>query len=546
MKMKTLPSFVLAIALNFAPGVMQAQEIFDAVRSGDYEKVKGLIEKDPGLVKARNARQSIPLHVAVDRDYESIARLLIEKGADVNALNNTGTPLYYAKSAGIARLLVENGTDINAYNPLAWMLVNRRKEVAEYLLEAGAALPETGTPQARLFLVRSLQSGSCKFLEKYLQQGFDPLYKSQSNNTLLHYASESNSTELTDRLMGLGVPANASNLFGWKPLHVAAANGNLQTILSLLKNDPDINARTHDGKTPYNLAVETNKEEVVAYLKSIGADQSPPAFPELKGEYMGQPVPGNIAVLFAPGILSPQHEYHGSITLSPDGNEIYWSAYLDNSGASILFSKRVDGKWQEPKIFSDGDVPFISPDGKKLFFVAFKPDEGGGREVICVRDRTESGWSEPEELPETINSVPGIHWQVSVDRQGNLFFGAAGENGSRIYRSEFRAGEYSNPHILEGLEDMEAFSPYIGPDGKYLIISKVEGGEGLVILFKRKDGSWTKGTELSDVIGNNSAFSPIVTQDGRYLFFTGSVDGKWAPFWIDASFIESLKPGEFQ
>ena len=541
--MKTL-SMLLITAFLMLPGpvALRAQEIFDAIRGGNIAKVKELVEEDLQLVKARNARQSIPLHVAVDSDNESIARYLIEKGSDVNALNgNEWTPLFYAKTVNIARLLVDKGADIHTGMPLAWMLVTGRKDVAELLLDRGAGLPEIGTDQSLLFLVRSLRCGSSRFLEKYLQQGFDPLYESPTKNNLLHYASESDSAELIDRLIGLGVPANKTNMFGWRPLHIAAANGNLQTVKSLLKKDPDPNARTNDGKTPCNLAVEAKKDEIVEYLKSIGADQGPARFPELRGEYMGQPRAGKKAVPFAPGILSPLHEYHGAITFTPDGNEMYWSAYVDESGASIWHAKRMNGRWREPEFFSKGDVPFISPDGKKFYFVASKPVQGGTKELILVRDRTASGWSEPKELPEIINSMPGIHWQVSVDNRGDLYFGASAETVSRIYYSGFNGGAYGKPQMIASLKELEAFSPYIAPDGGYLIITKVEDGEDLIILFKKNDGTWTKGIELLSYVGIKGAFCPIVTHDGKYLFFVCGIDGKYAPFWVDASFIQDLR-----
>ena len=41
---------LLVVAIN-----INAQEIFDAVRDGDLAKVKELVDKDPQLVKARNA-----------------------------------------------------------------------------------------------------------------------------------------------------------------------------------------------------------------------------------------------------------------------------------------------------------------------------------------------------------------------------------------------------------------------------------------------------------------------------------------------------------
>ncbi len=526
---------------------IQAQEIFDAIRKGDLSKVKELVEKDPELLKTRNARQSTPLHVAVDVNNEPIARYLLEKGADPNAVNtNKWAPLFYAKEKEIAELLVEKGADINlnASNgtALIWSLFQKRKEVAEYLLEKGAELPQIGKGGSINLLIASLKCGSIKFLEKYIEQGFNPFYESESKTNLIHYASESNSTELIDYLISKEVPTNRTDIFGFTPLHTAALYGNTQVVQLLIEKGLDINARTRDGKTPYNLALERKKDETADYLKSIGADQSPQKFPVLRGEYMGQPKPGNKAVPFAPGIVSGIHPYHGSIVLTPDGNEIYWSAYIGNEGVSILKAKKVNGKWTKPEIFTRGDVPFISPDGNRFYFLAYKQVQGVRKEVIFVREKKASGWSEPNELPDIINSVPGIHWQVSVDRKGNLYFGCSAGEGYRIYYSECKKGVYTKPRIIESLRDANVFSPYIAPDGSYLIITKGEGTHDLIILFRKRDGTWTKGIELANYIGVNGAFCPIATHDSKYLFFIRGLGGYYIPYWIDASFIEELRP----
>ena len=541
-KMKTFKSiFVIATLLLFTLST-QAQEIFDAIRNGDIARVKELVEKDPELVKSRNARQSTPLHVAVDRNNEQIVQYLLEKKADPNAKGNSDfTPLFYAKNITITKLLVENGADVNENMPIAWALVNGRKDVVDYLIDKGAKLPEADSPQGLLFLVRSIRCGSKKLLDIYLRQGFDLRYENQTKNNLLHYAAESNSTELIDQLMENGLKANEGNIFGWTPLHIAASNGNLEVVKLLLKKDGDANRRTNDGKTPFNLAIEANKDETAEYLKSLGADQSPQIFPDLQGEYMGQPKPGNKAELFAPGILNPKHEYHGAIVFSPDGDEMYWSAYLDDKGASILRSQRVNEKWGKPEIFFRGDVPFIPPDGNKLYYVAFKEVDGKNKEIIHVRDKTTSGWSEAKEMPEIINSFAQVHWQASVDKIGNLYWGASQDMGSRIYYSALMDGKYTDPEAINALKDIEAFSPYIAPDGSYLIFSTVSEGENLSISFKKGDGTWTGGVDISNYIGIKGGFCPIVTHDGKYLFFVGNIDGQYAHFWVDTSFIKDLR-----
>ncbi len=536
--MSILTAFVIALILSQNTN---AQEIFDAIRTGDLTKVKELIDKDPQLIRVKNPHGSTPLHMAVDVNNVPIARYLIEKGADLNAVNsNAWTSLFYAKEKEMAKLLVEKGADINfeASNgtALGWSLLYRKKEVAECLLEKGAKLPEMGTNQSIGLLIQSLKSGSFKFLERYMEQGFDPLYESETKSNLIHYSSESNSVELIEKLIVLEVPVNKTNLLGFTPLHIAALKGNTQVVKLLTQKDLDINARTNDGKTPYNLAVETKNDETAEYLKSIGADQSPPKFPVLTGEYLGQPKPGKNAVPFAPGIVTNQH---GSVVSTPEGNEIFWSVNNRPGEVSLISSKKNKGKWTKPIMLKkDIDVPFISPDGNRLFCTQWNTQTKWGiKTIISVMDKTPTGWSEPKPLPDTINSVPGIHWQVSVDSKDNLYFGAR-QNGAihnmRIYYSEYNNGEYSEPKIIESLKDVNAHSPYISPDGSYLIISKPGG---LNILFKKRDGSWIDGIDISDYIGIEGGKCPTVTHDGKYLFFISGVS-----YWVDTSFIEELRP----
>ena len=50
-------------------------------------------------------------------------------------------------------------------------------------------------------------------------------------------------------------------------------------------------------------------------------------FPELTGDYIGQALPSDSAVLFAPRIISTGM-YERDFAITPDGNEIYYSLFL--------------------------------------------------------------------------------------------------------------------------------------------------------------------------------------------------------------------------
>lgn len=537
---------VLSIIIVFTTVILSvqsifAQEIFDAIRSGDLAKVKELVEKDPQLVKARyRSFQSTPLHVAADANNAAIVKYLIEKGADINALNTEPyTPLMYA-GLETAKILVEKGADINYQNRFGRTVLihaywRGKKEAAEYLLDAGAKLPEEGTRHANSVLINALRCGSIKYLEKSLRRGLDPLVESKAKNTLLHHAAASNSIELINKLMELGVPLHKANIYGWTPLHSAAYYGAQSVVEWLIQKGLDKNARTIDGKTPYHLADEAKQTETANYLKAQGTDLSAPKFPEIAGEYFGQPKPGKKAVPFAPVLFSSS--IHATVTFTPDGKEAFWSVQK-SGGNEIIGSKMIDGQWTKPSVFSKGDAPFISPDGNKFYFN--HGDEAKRRWVICAQDKTPSGWSEPYELPDIVNSLPNIYWHRSVDKNGNLFFGTYRHPMTRIYFSEYKDGTYSEPRLFESSKEADITMPYIAPDGSYLIFTKFGQGTG-TIVFKKKDGMWTEEKDINEIVGVNPVFCPIVSHDGKYLFFMSELDGKAVPYWVDASFIEDLR-----
>jgi hypothetical protein len=102
---------------------------------------------------------------------------------------------------------------------------------------------------------------------------------------------------------------------------------------------------------------------------------------DLKGAYVGQNLPGDTPELFAPGIVSTCKE-HSAAMFTPDGNEV-WFARLFPS--AIYFMKQEDDKWTKPQVapfsgqfddlypYAKDEYPYISPDGKYLFFNSNRP-----------------------------------------------------------------------------------------------------------------------------------------------------------------------------
>lgn len=284
---------------------------------------------------------------------------------------------------------------------------------------------------------------------------------------------------------------------------------------------------------------------LAAYLMSQSTD-----FPKLTGPYLGQKPPGKTLAHFADDIPDFQR-LHGMIRFSPDGKEAYWKPG-GNPIEPIRVSRIEAGHWTEPVTASfsaenqGDDSPFLSHDGKKLYFISrralLKEEQAPKKTRIWFTERSSEGWSDPKPLPDIVNNTEGIHWQFSIDKQGNLYFGAREEDIGEIYCTNYLDGQYSLPDKL-GPEINKTgiynYAPYIYPDGNTLLFNRGQNPGKLCVSFRKKNGAWTEALILNDYLRLEFAILPAVTPDGKYLFFNGGGGCRW----IDTGFIEQLREG---
>ena len=305
-------------------------------------------------------------------------------------------------------------------------------------------------------------------------------------------------------------------------------------------------------------------------------------FPLLEGDYIGQMPPGTEPQVFAQGIISDPMN-NRDVAISPDGDEIYFG--LSNAGVvTIIYSKRVDGRWTPPEVApfaTDPNIydfePCISPDGEIFMFLSNRAPEGRESaqgwtyQNIWAMDRRETGWSEPYDLGEPINT-DAAEFFPSLTNDGTLYFtrGTGGEY--YIYRSRLTDGGYSEPEKLgHGVNAGTAqYNAFIAADESYLICLATGREENIgiadyYISFRNEDDTWAGPINMGDKINRPGATgaSPYVTRDGRYLFFSSTKplgddvtlsydlikhlyyepqNGSPDIYWVDAAFIEELRP----
>jgi ankyrin repeat protein len=607
---KIISVFIVIFAFIANSG---SDEIHDAAKEGNLDRVKALVAEDPACVNAKTAMGTTPLHYACMSGNFHLVEFLISKSADVNAFNDShNSPLHYAAaynrpetikllikhganieaksreeetplheaaysgavesakillekganpharnayqrtplvltaresgSVELAKLLLANGADINAMdesNNGALSLAAWRgyKDLVNFLLNEGIKIPDSADKKQEL-LNYSVKRRLEKLFQAMIDSGLELKMVKASHPELILAAASGGSIQIIKMLSQHGFDLNYTDANGWTPLHSAVEFARNDAIKFLLSKGAKIDARTVMGENAYNIAQTEKNEATATLLKAGGTDTSPPHFPDLKGEYLGQDKPGDKPVPFAPGIVIAHYGLHSSVAFAPDGKTAFWTIMIppreSGYGSGRMLGTTIkNGKWMypSPPEFEGGDVPFFSPDGKRLYFISRKPlTEGGDRkENIWFVERTNNGWSEAKPVDPVVNSVP-MHWQFSIDKKGTFYIGSG---DGRIMVSQIKDGKYQSPidfRNLYGNDSVKGGCPYISPDGDYLIFSQ---DDDLHITFRKPDGSWTEAQNLGENINSPSYdLCPIVSPDGEYLFFITTRDNYWGPHWV--------------
>lgn len=226
------------------------------------------------------------------------------------------------------------------------------------------------------------------------------------------------------------------------------------------------------------------------------------------------------------------------ITISPDGNEIYFTVDdLKSRIALISYIKKTETGWSKPQSVSftgkyrDIEAAF-SPDGKRLFFVSNRPihkDSIKPKDYdIWYVDRTNKGWSEPINIGAPINTS-AHEFYPSITATNDIYFTAEREGSvgtEDIFVSRLKDEVYQKPVSIKGGVNTKyyEFNAFIAPDESYILFSgqrpkEGKGGGDLYISYNEK-GTWTEGRLLEKINSDYLDFCPFVDVKTGKLYFT--------------------------
>uniref|UniRef100_A0AAQ4R5Q1 Poly [ADP-ribose] polymerase n=2 Tax=Gasterosteus aculeatus aculeatus TaxID=481459 RepID=A0AAQ4R5Q1_GASAC len=287
-------------------GEYKKDELLEAARSGNEEKLMALLTPLNVNCHASDGRKSTPLHLAAGYNRVRIVQLLLQHGADVHAKDKGGlVPLHNACSYGhyeVTELLLKHGACVNAmdlwqFTPLHEAASKNRVEVCSLLLSHGAdptllnchskssvdmaPTPELKERLAYEFkghsLLQAAREADVTKAKKTLAMEIINFKHPHTHETALHCAVASphpKRKQVTELLLRKGAGVNEKNKDFMTPLHVAAERAHNDIMEVLQKHGAKVNAVDTLGQTALHRAAMAGHLQTCRLLLGYGADAS--------------------------------------------------------------------------------------------------------------------------------------------------------------------------------------------------------------------------------------------------------------------------------
>ncbi|XP_039582417.1 ankyrin repeat and SOCS box protein 10 isoform X3 [Passer montanus] len=219
-----------------------------------------------------------PLHITAGRGYAECVRLLLRRGAAVDAAPGGRTALHAAcaaASAACVRLLLAAGADPEAvsedgHRPLHLCRSSDSIECVQQLLQRGASVNSQTEEEMDTALHVAARHGLAEHVQLLLHHGAEVEVRNKEGQTPLNAAcAQQHQPQDMDRyyrvcqlLVQSGARINAEDRDRQHPLHLACKNANAQIAELLLAHGANVNVMNYGGNTALH-----NILQVAAYKR---------------------------------------------------------------------------------------------------------------------------------------------------------------------------------------------------------------------------------------------------------------------------------------
>jgi ankyrin len=266
-----------------------------AAAAGHVEVVRILLDRG-AKIDARDEDDRTPLLAAVGSGHVELARLLLARKANPEPVAGESSPLVAAsnnleltklllehrptqesldaalKSAAngnvpVAQLLMKHGAKADVYTACTLGLKER---VAELIKEQPGLINGVQFDYPRLRpLEIAAGAGHVEVVELLLDRGAEIQNKGQWSP--LEFAATEGHARVVKLLLDRGADVDLRDSMGSTPLHAAAGAGHLAVVKLLLEQRADVSVRDVYGKTPLHEAASCGVKECAEMLLAAGA-----------------------------------------------------------------------------------------------------------------------------------------------------------------------------------------------------------------------------------------------------------------------------------
>lgn len=266
---------------SFSSEFTEEDELFEYINKLEIENIKIFLNKNELPIpiwdyKCKENQNSSVLNISAYRKSFEISKLLIdyckEKKPDklkefINASNDQGiAPLHYASFRGevkIIDLLLENGAKLT-------IKTQRQLNVIHYCAQGNR-------PNALMYFYLKLRDNSdIRNKYKLIKE------KDGGGSSPLHWAVYSLAEDFLLYLINLDIFDSEKEKIefindldnqGYSPLHLSVSSKSSRLTVKLLQNGANPLKEDQKGKTPLQLAIEKNQDDIIQILSNVQSCQ---------------------------------------------------------------------------------------------------------------------------------------------------------------------------------------------------------------------------------------------------------------------------------
>ncbi|RNJ56637.1 hypothetical protein D7B24_007001 [Verticillium nonalfalfae] len=252
-----------------------SDEDLDAL-SGNSDMADDRLVLEPAqmvnIMNTHYGRGNAPIHLAAHHNNLELFELLLDHGADMNAIQADGITALHTivqlNYLDLAKSLLRRGVNADGgtvHKAIHYAVMEGRTEMVKLLLDSGVGIESTDA-LGNTALGWAAKNGNTDLIRLLLDRGADHAAVNVNGTTALHIVSQNGHTDCVRLLLEHGANPAAADSIGITPLHFASRHGHPDAVRLLLRHGANMRATCHNRSIPLANAAYYGQVDVVKVL----------------------------------------------------------------------------------------------------------------------------------------------------------------------------------------------------------------------------------------------------------------------------------------